>query len=94
MPEKNTMYFGIISDGAHTDPAALRLAQRTNPDGLILVTDAISALGLETGKHQLGQLPIEIRDQKAFIQDTSTLCGSIASMDECVRIFKKSTGNL
>lgn len=88
------MYFGIISDGVHTHQAALTLAQRTNPEGLILVTDAISALGLENGKHKLGQLPIEIRDQKAFIQDTTTLCGSIAPMDECVRIFKKSTGIL
>lgn len=92
LPEGKTMYYGIISDGVHTHPAALRIAYRTNSEGLILVTDAISALGLEHGQHQLGQLTIEIRDKKAFIADTDTLCGSITSMDECVRIFRKETG--
>lgn len=50
-------------------------------------------MGLEHGKHQIGQLEIEIRDKKAFIANTDTLCGSIATMDECVRIFRKETGN-
>lgn len=86
------MYYGIISDGVHTHPAALRIAYRTNSEGLILVTDAISAMGLEHGKHQLGQLSIEIRGKKAFLVGTETLCGSIAPMDECVRIFRAETG--
>ncbi|KAL5278565.1 AMDHD2 family protein [Megaselia abdita] len=92
LPQEKTMYYGIISDGVHTHPAALRIAYRTNPEGLILVTDAISAMGLEHGKHQIGQLAIEIRDKRAYIADTDTLCGSIAAMDECVRIFRKETG--
>jgi N-acetylglucosamine-6-phosphate deacetylase len=58
---------------------------------LILVTDAISAMGLEEGMHRIGQYNIEVRDHKAFIAGTTTLCGSIAPMDECVRIFKKAT---
>ena len=56
------------------------------------MTDAISALGLEDGIHFVGQLSIEVREGKAFIANTNTLCGSIAPMDECVRIFYKSTG--
>lgn len=76
----------------HTHPTAVRIAYRTHPDGLILVTDAISALGLEEGIHHIGQLKLEVKDSKAFIAGTDTLCGSIAPLDECVRIFKKSTG--
>lgn len=49
-------------------------------------------MGLEHGKHQIGQLAIEIREKKAYIAHTDTLCGSIATMDECVRIFRKETG--
>lgn len=91
VPNDRTVYFGIISDGVHTHPSALRIAYRAHPDGLILVTDAISALGLEDGTHFVGQLAIDVRNGKAFIANTETLCGSIAPMDECVRIFQQST---
>ncbi|KAH8421415.1 hypothetical protein KR009_006353 [Drosophila setifemur] len=92
VPPGRTVYFGIIADGVHTHPAALRIAYRTHPQGLILVTDAISALGLEEGVHHIGQLPLEVKQGRAFIAGTETLCGSIAPMDECVRIFHKATG--
>ncbi|XP_036344718.1 N-acetylglucosamine-6-phosphate deacetylase-like [Rhagoletis pomonella] len=91
IPPAQEIFFGIIADGIHTHPAALRIAHRTHPDGLILVTDAIAALGLGEGKHHLGQLEMEVRDGKAFIAGTNTLCGSIAPLDTCVRIFKKAT---
>lgn len=91
MPDDKPVYFGIISDGVHTHPAALRIAHRTCPKGLILVTDAISAMGLAEGRHRLGQYEIEVRQGKAYIAGTNTLCGSIAPMDECLRIFKGAT---
>lgn len=91
IPDGKIVFFGIISDGIHTHGAALRIAYRTHPSGLILVTDAISAMGLEEGMHRIGQYTIEVRDQKAYIAGTTTLCGSIAPMDECVRIFKRET---
>lgn len=92
IPAGQTVYYGIISDGVHTHPAALKIAYRAHPNGLILVTDAISALGFSDGIHYIGQLTIEIRGNKAFIAGTDTLCGSIAPMDECIRIFQQSTG--
>lgn len=92
MPAGRCVYFGLIADGCHTHPAALRIAYRTHPDGLCLVTDAIAALGLPSGVHQLGQFQIEVRDAKCYLLGTQTLCGSISSMDECVRIFRQSTG--
>lgn len=58
----------------------------------MLVTDAISALGLEEGIHKLGQLEIEIRKGCAYIAGTDTLCGSMAEMPKCVRHFKEATG--
>ncbi|ALC49382.1 CG17065 [Drosophila busckii] len=83
IPADRTVYFGIIADGVHTHPAALRIAYRTHCQGLILVTDAISALGLEDGIHHIGQLPLEVKQGKAFVAGSDTLCGSIAPMDEC-----------
>ncbi|KAK2587018.1 hypothetical protein KPH14_010980 [Odynerus spinipes] len=92
IPHGKIVYYGIIADGIHTHPAALRIAHRVHPKGLVLVTDAISALGLEEGVHQLGQLKIEIRKGRAYIAGTDTLCGSMAEMAQCVRILKEATG--
>ena len=58
--------------------------------GLVLVTDAISALGLEEGTHQLGQLAIEVRNGRALLAGSDTLCGSIATMCQCVQLFMKA----
>ncbi|CAH1981198.1 unnamed protein product [Acanthoscelides obtectus] len=88
-----SIYYGIISDHVHTDPAALRIAYRVNPRGLVLVTDAISALGLYEGEHKIGPLNMEIRDQKAYIQGTDTIAGSMASMIECIQFFMSATGS-
>lgn len=90
IPPGKIIYYGIIADGVHTHPAALRIAHRTHPEGLVLVTDAISALGLKDGIHQLGQQEIEVRNGKAYIAGTNTLCGSIANMSECVQFFKEA----
>lgn len=60
--------------------------------GLVIVTDAISALGLEDGVHNIGQQKIEVREKKAYVAGTETLCGSVANMIECLRIFKEATG--
>ncbi|XP_046394765.1 N-acetylglucosamine-6-phosphate deacetylase [Ischnura elegans] len=91
IPNDKTVYFGIISDGIHTHPAALRIAHRTHPKGLVLVTDAISAMGLEEGTHRIGQMAIEVRSGKAFVAGTNTLCGSIATMDRCVKFFQEAS---
>lgn len=92
MPAGRTVFFGIISDGCHTHPAALRIAYRAHPNGLCLVTDAISALGLAEGLHYLGNVAIEVRGGRGLLAGTDTICGSVASLDECVRIFRRATG--
>lgn len=89
---REKIFYGIIADGIHTHYAAFDIAFRANPSGLVLVTDAISAFGLPSGVHKISTQQIEIRQRKAFIAGTNTLCGSIASMDECVRNMIHFTG--
>lgn len=92
VPAGRTVYYGMIADGIHTNPAALRIAHRAHPSGLVLVTDAITAMGLPPGRHTLGQQVIEIEGLHAYVAGTKTLCGSIATMDMCIRHFKQASG--
>ncbi|XP_075999283.1 N-acetylglucosamine-6-phosphate deacetylase [Genypterus blacodes] len=91
-PAGRRVYYGMIADGIHTNPAALRIAHRAHPSGLVLVTDAIAAMGLPPGRHTLGQQVIEIQGLHAYVAGTKTLCGSIATLDMCVRHFKQASG--
>ncbi|XP_026326756.1 N-acetylglucosamine-6-phosphate deacetylase [Hyposmocoma kahamanoa] len=85
------VFYGIISDGIHTHPSALRIACRTNPDGLILVSDAIEAQGLADGNYNIGTKSVTVEGGRAYVTGTKTLCGSTAALDECVTIFKEAT---
>ncbi|CAL8275179.1 unnamed protein product [Lota lota] len=92
IPADRLVFYGMIADGIHTNPAALRIAHRAHPAGLVLVTDAIMAMGLPPGRHTLGQQVIEIQGLHAYVAGTTTLSGSIATMDMCVRHFKEASG--
>ena len=100
MIEHEQIYYGIIADNIHTHPSAINIAYKAHSNGLVLVTDAISAMGLdENTVHRCGNQSIEIvRDaenggmRSAYLQGTRTLCGSVATIDDCVRNLIKATG--
>nr|CAG4640867.1 EOG090X06GX [Eulimnadia texana] len=92
IPRDQNIFYGIIADGIHTHPAALRIAYRTHPKGIVLVTDAMSGLGLKPGTYQLGEQDVDVTEKCAVLAGTSTLCGSVATMDKCVKHFRTATG--
>lgn len=61
------------------------MAYRTNFPAMCLVTDAITGLGMPDGRYKLGQMPIEVREEKAFVAGTDTLCGAVVSLFGAVR---------
>ncbi|KAJ2950579.1 hypothetical protein O0L34_g8827 [Tuta absoluta] len=85
------VYYGIISDGIHTHPSALRIACRTNPEGLILVSDAVAAIGLADGNYRIGPQSVTVQGGRAYVTGTKTLCGSTTGVNECVVTFKQAT---
>ncbi|KAK6014241.1 hypothetical protein OSTOST_20405, partial [Ostertagia ostertagi] len=71
------IYYGIISD-------------EPNPEGLILVTDAIAALGMGEGRHKFGDIVVDVVGLKAVVVGTETTAGSVASMPHCIKHFVKA----
>ncbi|KAF7729366.1 putative N-acetylglucosamine-6-phosphate deacetylase [Apophysomyces ossiformis] len=85
-------FFGLICDGVHVHPNSIRIAYYSHPTGAVLVTDALSAMGLPEGEYTLGgrQLAID-KNGAAYIKGTNTLAGSTITIDECVRNFQRFT---
>lgn len=83
------VWCGIIADGVHAHPAAIRIAYKTSFKQLVLVTDAIVAMGFKDGRYKFGQQTIEVRGEKAYVADTQTLTGSMATMQTSVAKFAK-----
>ena len=68
----------LIADGIHVHPAMLKLAYQTrSPEQVVLVTDAMSALGMPPGHYPLGgKQEVFVDEQSARLKD-GTLAGSI-----------------
>jgi N-acetylglucosamine-6-phosphate deacetylase len=79
-------YYGIICDGVHVHKSCVKLAYQSHPKGAILVTDAMSALGLPDGTYewtnseQIVKEGIHLR-----LVGTDRIAGSAVTLDECVR---------
>ena len=79
------VYCGLIVDGHHVEPAAMRVALRAN--GVrrsILVTDAMADVGADLGDFQLGALSVRYSEGRLTTSE-GILAGSALSMSEAVR---------
>ncbi|KAG0005553.1 putative N-acetylglucosamine-6-phosphate deacetylase [Entomortierella chlamydospora] len=68
-------YYGLICDGIHVHPNSIKIAYDSHPKGAILVTDAMSAMGLLPGSYQLGNMSVTKEDDRVYIEGTDTLAG-------------------
>ena len=76
---------GIIVDGVHVHPAALKLALASKPRGkLMLVTDAMTPLGTDAASFELYGATIHRRDGR-LVTDDGTLAGADLDMAQAVR---------
>lgn len=86
------LFAGIIADGHHVHPAALRLAHKAKPPGkLILVSDAMSTVG---GNHGICELYGEtIREQAGrLVNAQGALAGSAIGLIEAVHYAHSKAG--
>ncbi len=76
---------GIIADGTHVDPAALRIALRARPRGLFLVSDCMAVAGTALTEFPLQGRRILRRDGRLTLAD-GTLAGADLRLDRAVRV--------
>jgi N-acetylglucosamine-6-phosphate deacetylase len=71
----------IIADGVHVHPAGIKLlAAMKQKQNLLLITDAMSAAGLEDGIYQLGGQDVLVKGGVARLKDGDSLAGSTLTM--------------
>jgi len=76
---------GLIPDSVHAHPAMVRLAIRAKgSDGIVIVSDMMSATGLGPGTYELGGQTVTVSETAALLAD-GTLAGSVVTMDQAVR---------
>ncbi len=81
----------LIADGIHVHPAVIKLLLKAKGiEKICLVTDSISATGLEDGEYGLGGLKIYVQDGIARLND-GTLAGSTLTMNRAVKNFMEFT---
>ncbi|WP_088834862.1 N-acetylglucosamine-6-phosphate deacetylase [Paenibacillus tyrfis] len=74
-----------IVDGVHLHPAIVRLMHRVKgPEGMVLITDALQAMGLGDGTYLFGGHQVEVKDGVARLQDGS-LASSTVTMNLALR---------
>ena len=85
-------FAGLICDGIHVDPLAVKVAWRAlGPERTVLVTDAIAALGLDAAQTRLGDVTVSI-DETGVRTADGVLAGSNLTLDRAVRNLVAFTG--
>lgn len=85
---------GLIVDGTHVDPVAVRMAWRClGPDRTMLVTDAVAAMGIPAGRDRPGAVDGGSSPPGAGVRTADgTLAGSDVSLERAVRNLVAWTG--
>lgn len=88
-------FYELIVDGVHSHPNSVRLAYSAHPEGCILITDAMKILDphLKDGIHEWRDGRRFYKDgDRLYLEGTTTLAGSVVTMDKCVQNFSRFTG--
>lgn len=82
----------IIVDGIHSRPEMVKLSyKQKGKSGMILITDAMRAKGLEAGTYDLGGQMVMVEAGKATLAN-GTLAGSVLKMNQAVKNMQQYTG--
>lgn len=83
--------FGVIVDGVHLANETVKLIWQAAADRAILVTDAVSAMGMPEGQYELGGIPVTVA-HGAVRNGEGVLAGSVLTMDTGLKNILATTG--
>jgi N-acetylglucosamine-6-phosphate deacetylase len=73
------VYAEMICDGIHIHPSVIRFMFKAVAEKLILISDSMSAAGLEDGEYELGGQKVTVVKGKATLED-GTIAGSTTTI--------------
>ncbi|PJE23864.1 MAG: N-acetylglucosamine-6-phosphate deacetylase [Mycobacterium sp.] len=83
----------LIADGVHVRPEMTQAVLGwAGPERVAVITDATAAAGSGDGEYRLGTVPVVVAGGVATVRGTSTIAGSLATMDQLFRAVADGAG--
>ena len=82
---------GLIADGIHVAPAAMRIALAARPRGVFLVSDCMAAAGTSDTEFMLGGRRILRRNGRLTLED-GTLAGADLTLPQALAVMVQQVG--
>ena len=89
---RDDVFAGLIADGQHVHPAAVKVALRAKKDRIFLVSDAMAVAGSQMTEFELGGRKVLRREGRLTLTD-GTLAGADLKLLQAVKIATESGGD-
>jgi N-acetylglucosamine-6-phosphate deacetylase len=87
------VFVELICDKVHISPDMIKLIFKIKgPGKVLLITDAMSAAGLNAGDYNLGGLPVVVKDGAARLASNGALAGSTLLYYQGLKNIREITG--
>ncbi|NQU07466.1 MAG: N-acetylglucosamine-6-phosphate deacetylase [Candidatus Abyssubacteria bacterium] len=85
----------LICDGHHVHPATVSVVMRCKPrDKIVLISDAVAALGLPEGDHDFLGVPVSVKDGAVRLKHSDNLAGSVLTLNTAIKNVFEWFGNI
>jgi len=85
------VHAGLIADGIHVAPEAMRIAMAAQPEQIFLVSDAMAISGTNTAKFTLAGRQI-LRQQGRLTLEDGTLAGADLTLPQAIQVMVQKVG--
>jgi N-acetylglucosamine-6-phosphate deacetylase len=85
------VFAGLIADGIHVDPVAIKIAVAAKPERIFLVSDAMATAGTDLNEFTLGGRRILRRDGRLTLED-GTLAGADLTLAQAIGVMTRMVG--